>query len=54
MTLAQSLAALNHPNIAQVFGDIENFPALALIRAGEPARPRITVALGWDESRKPH
>ena len=36
---AQSLAALNHPNIAQVFGVLENPPALAMeLVEGEDSR----------------
>jgi len=39
---AQSLAALNHPNIAQVFGVIENPPALAMeLVEGEDLSQRI-------------
>ena len=39
---AQSLAALNHPNIAQVFGVLENPPALAMeLVEGEDLSQRI-------------
>ena len=40
---AQSLAALNHPNIAQIFGVLENPPALAMeFVEGEDLSQRIT------------
>ncbi len=49
---AQSLAALNHPNIAQVFGVIENPPALAMeLVEGEDLSQRIARgAIPLDEA----